>query len=221
MIIINSLWNEIIQYFSSNADSYFTVLKEHIVISGTALLLAIFISIVVSVIALRYRRLYRLLVTLFQSLRIIPSLAVILLLLPIMGTGFQPALCALVLLGIPAILMNLLTAYEEVPDFLIESAYGIGMDDVQVLWKVKVPSMLPLFLTGVRTAMIEIIASASIAAKIGAGGLGGLIFTGIGLQRNDLLVIGGVSVALLSILCGWLIKGIQRLVLPYKYRKGR
>ena len=70
-------------------------------------------------------------------------------------------------------------------------------------------------MTGVKTAMIEIVASAALAAKIGAGGLGGLIFTGLGLNRLDLLLVGGISVALLSLASGAILDGIEKMLTPY------
>lgn len=75
---------------------------------------------------------------------------------------------------------------------------------------------MPLILTGIKTAMIEIVASATLASKIGAGGLGDLIFTGLGLNRTDLLLLGGLSVAFLSIFSGLLLDLIGRATVRYK-----
>ncbi|MNW59437.1 Choline transport system permease protein OpuBB [compost metagenome] len=124
---------------------------------------------------------------------------------------------ALVLLAIPPILINTVTGLQEVPSFMIESAYGIGMSRKQVLWKVKFPLAAPMILTGIKTAAIEIIASATLAAKIGAGGLGGIIFTGLGLNRMDLLLIGGLAVAALSIAAGLVLDISDRLIFRYKF----
>jgi len=83
------------------------------------------------------------------------------------------------------------------------------------MFRVKFPMAFPLIMTGVKTAMIEIVASAALAAKIGAGGLGGLIFTGLGLNRLDLLLVGGISVALLSLASGAILDGIEKMLTPY------
>ena len=83
------------------------------------------------------------------------------------------------------------------------------------MYRVKFPMAFPLIMTGVKTAMIEIVASAALAAKIGAGGLGGLIFTGLGLNRLDLLLVGGISVALLSLVSGAILDGIEKMMTPY------
>ena len=93
----------------------------------------------------------------------------------------------------------------------------MGMTEKGILWKVRVPLAMPLILAGVRTALVEVIASAALAAKIGAGGLGEIIFTGLGLNRADLLLLGGLAVAALSLGCGGLFDLACRRILRYKY----
>jgi len=210
---------KIIDYFTSNMDSYLVALKEHILISLLALAVAIVIGIPCGYICVKYKKYEKLVVSIFQVLRIVPSLAILILLIPIMGTGIKPALVALVLLAVPPILMNTVSGLEEVPEFMIETASATGMTERQVLLKIKFPLAMSMILTGIKTAMIEIIASATLAAKIGAGGLGGIIFTGLGLNRIDLLLVGGISVAVLSIVVGFLLDLIDRLLLKYKYIK--
>ena len=99
---------------------------------------------------------------------------------------------------------------------MTECAAGIGMTKKETLWKVEVPLALPMILAGMRTALVEVIASATLAAKIGAGGLGEIIFTGLGLNRADLLIIGGVGVALLSLGCGLLFDILTRKLIRWK-----
>ena len=210
---------KIIGYFTSNMDSYLVALKEHLLISLLALVVAIVIGVPCGYICVKYKKYEKLVVSIFQVLRIVPSLAILILLIPIMGTGIKPALVALVLLAVPPILMNTVSGLEEVPEFMIETASATGMTERQVLLKIKFPLAVSMILTGIKTAMIEIIASATLAAKIGAGGLGGIIFTGLGLNRIDLLLVGGISVAVLSIVVGFLLDLIDRLLLKYKYIK--
>lgn len=208
---------QMIEYFASNMDQYFISLQEHVTISILALLVAVIIGVPCGYLAIKNKRHERIIIIIFQVLRVVPSLAILILLIPVMGTGIRPALTALVLLAVPPILMNTITGLEEVPDFILETAQGVGMTDRQVLWKVKFPLAMPFILTGIKTAMIEIIASATLASKIGAGGLGDIIFTGLGLNRTDLLLVGGISVAILSISGGLLLDAMDRLLLKYKY----
>jgi osmoprotectant transport system permease protein len=206
-------------YFSNNMHVFLATGKEHIIISLLALLCSASIGIVLGYVTCKYKRTEKWIVSLFQVLRIMPSLAVLLLLIPIMGTGTKPALIALVLLGIPPILMNMIAGLESVPSFLLEAAHGVGMSEQQVMWRVKFPLAAPMILTGIKIAAIEVIASATLAAKIGAGGLGEIIFTGLGLNRVDLLLIGGFSVGILAITVGVMLDMSERILFKYRFLK--
>ena len=122
---------------------------------------------------------------------------------------------ALVLLAVPPILMNTVAGLSGVPPFMLETAEAVGMTERQVWRQVRFPLAMPMTLTGVKTAAVEIVASATLAAKIGAGGLGDLIFAGIGLYKTDLLLIGGVSVALLSLSTGLIFALLERRALRH------
>lgn len=208
---------QILQYFAKNMNAYLVSVNGHIEISLVALMIAILIGVPCGYACSKYKKYGEVIVSIFQSLRIIPSLAILFLLIPIMGVGIKPAITALVILAIPSILMNTAAGLEQLPSFMLETACAIGMTEKQMLLKVKIPLAMPLILTGIKTAAIEIIASATLASKIGGGGLGDIIFTGLGLNRMDLLLVGGISVAVLSIVAGVLLDIIGRLLLKYKY----
>ena len=212
-----SIGSRMLDYVAGNPDSFLASIGEHVWLSLLALVLAMAIGIPLGYASIRSSRYEKVIGTLFQGLRIIPSLAVLILLIPWLGTGIEPALTALVLLAIPPILMNTAAGLHEVPGFMLETAHAMGMTPRQVLWRVQFPLALPLILTGVKTAMIEIIASATLASKIGAGGLGDIIFTGLGLNRVDLLLVGGLTVAALSITASLLLELADRWLLRYKY----
>ena len=91
------------------------------------------------------------------------------------------------------------------------------MTEKELFWRVKIPCALPMILAGLRTALVEVVASTTLAAKIGAGGLGEIIFTGLGLYRMDLLVLGGGLVAVLSLASGGVFDILTRRMLRYKY----
>lgn len=211
-----TLWQQMIIYFQNNADSYLSAIGEHVEISVIALLVAMLIGIPAGFLCVNFKHSQRFIVALFQILRIIPSLAILLLLIPVMGTGVYPAMTALVLLAVPPILMNTVTGFNEVPFFMMETAAGCGMTNRQIWRKIRFPLAMPMVLTGMKTATIEIIASATLAAKIGAGGLGGIIFTGLGLNRVDLLLIGGITIAILSVTAGLFLTLVERFILRYK-----
>lgn len=208
---------KIIDYFTNNMNTYLVSVKEHLVLSILALVVATIIGIPCGYACIKHKKYEKWIMSIFQILRIIPSLAVLILLIPIMGTGIKSAMIALVLLAVPPILMNTASGLDEVPCFILETASAVGMTEEQILFKVKIPLAMPMILTGIKTAAIEIIASATLAAKIGGGGLGEIIFTGLGLNRIDLLLVGGISVAILSIAARLLLDLLDRSLIKYKY----
>ena len=192
--------NQITEYFYTDFGSYIKYVGEHVGISIEALIIALIIGVPAGYLCFKHRILKKYIIFIAQGLRVIPSLAVLFILIPLVGVGRLPALIALVFFAIPPILINTNLGLDEIPGVYIESAYGMGMDNKMMLRKILFPLALPYILTGVRLALVEIIASATLAAYIGAGGLGSLIITGLGLYRMDLLIIGGGSVAILSML---------------------
>lgn len=214
---MTELFMDIQQYFAENLTEYLICVQTHIGISILALIAAALVGIPSGYLCIRNPKWERWIVGGFQVLRIIPSLAVLILLIPVMGTGFKPAMTALVLLAVPPILMNTADGFKGTPEFMLETAAALGMTERQIFWKVKVPMAMPMILTGTKTAAIEIIASATIASKIGAGGLGDIILTGLSLNRRDLLLIGGVSVAVMSLLAGMILSRAEKIILRYRY----
>lgn len=207
---------QIMTYFQNNMDTFLSCLAEHIRLSLISLFAAMAIGIPAGYAATTGKFKEKSIMAFFQVLRVIPSLALLALLIPIMGTGVKPAVTALTVLAIPPILMNSAEGFKNVDRFFLEVSDGMGMTKKQRFWKVHLPLALPMILAGIRTAIIEIIASATIAAKIGAGGLGSIIVTGLGLNRSDFLIVGGVSVAILSITAVLILNGLDKLFLRYR-----
>lgn len=129
-----------------------------------------------------------------------------------MGVGVKPALTALVILAIPPILIQTTLAFSQVPDFLLEVADAMGMDKKRKFRQVEVPLAMPGIISGIRMAMSEVIASATLAAYIGAGGLGILIFNGINLLKTEYLVIGGGTVAVITMLCSMALGAVEKKI---------
>ncbi|MDR1775356.1 MAG: ABC transporter permease [Actinomycetes bacterium] len=210
------LFGEIITYFADNGGEYMTALGEHLLITASAVLVACAIGIPAGILCCKNRVVRTFVTGIFSTLRIVPSLAVLFLCISLIGTGLWPAVVALTLLAIPPLLINTTLGFSGIDPAVIETAHGMGMGRTRTFWQVKLPLALPLVFTGFKTATIEVIASATLGAYIGAGGLGTIIYTGLGLMRNDLLVIGGASVAALSIISGLIISRAEQLVLPWR-----
>jgi len=204
------IWASIILYFENNMDAYLIMLRRHIGISLRVLAISILIGCPMGALCVIFKKQQKWIVGLFQMLRIIPSLAVLVLSIRFLGIGMGPAITALVFLAVPPILMNTMAGLEEVPFFMLETAKGMGMTPLQVWSKVRLPLALPLVLAGVKTATVEIIASTTIAALIGAGGLGQIVFQGLSVRRTELLLVGGISVAVLSLVAVLLLDLLDR-----------
>ena len=204
---------DVIAYFSTHSADYIQMVLEHLNVSILSLTVAILIAVPLGIACSRSPLLEKISVGVSGILRIIPSLAVLVVCVPILGTGVLPAVVALTVLAIPPILINTALGFRSVPADVLEAARGM------VFFKIKVPLAFPVSFAGVRTAASEVVASATLAAYIGAGGLGQIIFTGLGLMRTDLLVIGGASVAALSLLVGMLLSAIDRRMRPYEFAK--
>ena len=211
------MWEKMFAYIVTHGDSLLIQTATHLWISLAALTAAILVGVPCGYLAADLPGCEKWISAPFQVLRVIPSLAILVLLIPVAGTGALPAVIALTILAVPPVLLNTIVGFRDVPAFMAESAAGMGMTDREILWNVRIPLALPLIFAGIRTALVEVIASAALAARIGAGGLGEVIFTGLGLNRMDLLLLGGVLVAALSLLCGGLFDALTRHVLRYKY----
>lgn len=132
--------------------------------------------------------------------RVVPSLALLTFMLPLLGVGFLPALVALSLLAMAPIIIGTDIALRSVPPAVTEAARGMGMTPAQQLWRVEWPLALPIVYAGVRTAATEVIASAVLASFIGAGGLGEYITTGLMANQPQELWTGVAAIAIIAIL---------------------
>jgi len=150
----------------------------------------------------------------------IPSLALFGLLMVLLSSlglksiGFLPAIIALIIYAQLPILRNTYTAIREVDPAMIEAGKGMGMSERQLLLKVKLPLAVPVIMAGLRNAIVLTIAIATIAALIGSGGLGVPIVRGLRNARMDLIIVGGVSVAILGLLTDTLLSRVERWVTP-------
>ena len=141
----------------------------------------------------------------FNTLRVIPSLAILFLALPYLGLGFTPALVALTVLAFPPVIINTYAGMRGVDRAVVESAAGMGMTAWQILGQIEIPLAIPAIVTGIRIAAVEVISSATLAAFIGGGGLGDFITRGFALYDVPIMLVGAVPVALLALLseAGW------------------
>ena len=150
--------------------------------------------------------------------RAISSFAILVLATELVGIGATPAFCALVALAVPPMLTNAFVGVREVDGDVRESARGMGMTGRQVLTRVELPMALPLVMAGVRTAAVQVVATATLAALVAWGGLGRYIVDGLAQQDYVQLFAGALLVAGVSVLTELVLGGLQRLIVPVGLR---
>lgn len=189
-------------------------LLVHVELSVVALLIGVAIALPVALTVYRSPLASTVAVNTGNIGRAVPSLAILALVFPLLGFGFDTALVALVLLAIPPILINASTGLRQVDPQVIDAARGMGLSGAQILGRIQVPIALPVIFAGIRTSAVQVVASATLATFIGGGGLGDLIV--LGFQRNDLAVqIGGsLAVAVLAIITEVSFGSLERTFTP-------
>ncbi|PNH23057.1 glycine/betaine ABC transporter permease [Staphylococcus haemolyticus] len=203
--------SELFSTLNDRKDEVLTTILEHIQISFIALLIAILIAVPLGIALTKTKRLSEVVMNIAAILQTIPSLALLGLMIPIFGIGRVPAIIALVVYALLPILRNTYTGIKEVDPSLIEAAKGIGMKPMRRLTKVELPIAMPVMMAGIRTAMVLIIGTATLAALIGAGGLGDLILLGIDRNNTSLILIGAIPAALLAIMFDLILRYMEKL----------
>jgi osmoprotectant transport system permease protein len=193
---------------------FLTLLREHIVLSAVALLVAIAIALPVALMIRNTRVGAAIAINIGNVGRAVPSLAILALLLPFLGIGFATALVALAALAIPPILINASTGLREVDKGVIDAARGMGLSGNQILTGIQLPIAAPVIFAGIRTSAVQTVASATLATFIGAGGLGDLIVEGLQRSGPEILLAGAFSVALLAIFTEILFGFLERAFTP-------
>ncbi|HFR3982841.1 TPA: ABC transporter permease/substrate-binding protein [Streptococcus suis] len=195
--------------FIERKDEWGVALFEHLRISLLALIIAIAIAVPLGLILSSKKRLTEWSLQITGIFQTIPSLALLGLFIPFMGIGTLPAVVVLVIYAIFPILQGTLTGLGEIDPSLEEAATAFGMNKWEKLKKFKLALAMPILMSGIRTASIMIIGTATLAALVGAGGLGSFILLGIDRNDSALILIGAVSSAVLAVLFGYGIRLLQ------------
>jgi osmoprotectant transport system permease protein len=208
------------EYFLTHQPEFWAKTAAHLRLSGTALLIGVVGGVLLGILTSQSRRSSAVVTNGIGAIRAVPSMAIMAAMLPLIGTGFTPALIALTILAIPPILINTQTGLKNVDPAILEAARGMGMDRGQVMRQVQIPLAMPIIIAGLRIATVEVLASATIGAIIGAGGLGEFIFAGLSLGPAylHLVLIGAITVAALTFAAELLLNRTERLAKQSFYR---
>jgi len=185
-------------YILNNPDTVWELLLAHLQMTSLTLVIAVAIALPIALLITRYRQLSVPILGVLGILYTVPSLALIILLVPFFGLNQRSVIAAMVIYTQVILVRNLVVGLQSIKPAVIEAAKGMGMNAWQRWWQIQVPLIMPIFLAGLRLAAIVAVAIATIGAKFGAGGLGKLLFDGVSQNRNDKILAGAIAVALLA-----------------------
>ncbi len=192
---------------------------EHLYISFFAILLGVMAAVPAGVLLTRVPKVADRIISFVGILQTIPSLAILAFLMPFLGVGTAPAIVALFIYSVLPILRNTYTGVKEVDSKLVEAGRGMGMNNLELIRKIELPIALPVIMSGIRFATVYLIGWATLAAFIGGGGLGDLIFDGLNLYKPELIILGTVPATILALLASWGLSALEKKLTPKAYRE--
>ncbi|WP_317450920.1 ABC transporter permease [Alkalibacillus aidingensis] len=214
-----STFGRVMEYFQNNMDWVIELTIEHIILVGSAIMVAILIGVPLGIYLTTNKKLAGTVLNIAGVIMTIPSIALFGIMVPIFsiinyGIGFVPAFVALVLYSQLPIIRNTYTAIHNVDPQIRDAAKGVGMSTIQRIFKVEIPNTIPVIMAGVRTAVVLNIGIGVIAAFIGAGGLGTLISQGITRGYHEMVISGAIAISILGISADLFLRFLQKLLTP-------
>jgi osmoprotectant transport system permease protein len=206
----------IVEYLSENSGAVAFATWQHFYLFLISMIISTIIGVALSILITSEGRekLGYFLLTVTGAAQAVPSVAVVALVFIFVGIGAKPAIISLVIYSLVPIVFNATSGILNVPPGTIEAAKGMGMTNTQILWKVKVPLAMTIIMSGIRSAATINIGTATVAAIIGGGGLGDIIFTGLKLNKPALIIVGAGLSALLAIVMDNVFLLVEKAVTP-------
>ncbi len=191
---------EILQFISDPNNDFLGQTIAYLELCVVAIIVAIVLGVGIGAAVSRSPILAFIAVNLSGLMRAIPAIAFLLAAVPFLGLGFVPAVTALIILGIPPILLNTYTGIRGIDPSIIDSGRGMGMTTRQIVRLIQAPIVLPIVAAGIRTAAVQIVATATLAGFIGAGGYGNYIVDGLNRFRTAEILAGAIPVTVLAMI---------------------
>lgn len=213
------MWNEFYNIITTRSSELLDLIQQHIEISMISLFIAILISVPLGILLTRTPKIAGPIIGIASIFQTIPSLALLVFMVPILGTGKWPAIIALTIYGLLPILRNTYVGIENVNQSTIRAGVGMGMTNLQQLFIVEIPLAARVIMGGIRTATVLVVGVATVAGLIGAGGLGDFIFRGLSTNNTGLILAGAIPAAIIALLFDMLLKFVESHATPGK-KKG-
>jgi osmoprotectant transport system permease protein len=206
---------EYINFVLDPNNDYVGHLLKYLELCGIAIVAATVIGVGLGILVSRNAFLAFIAINLSGVMRAIPIIAALFIIFAVVKQlDILPAIIALILLGVPPVLINTYTGIRGIDPAAIEAAKGMGMTTWQIATRIQAPLVTPLVAAGIRTSAVQIVATATLATFIGAGGFGDYIVDGITVFNNTELIVGAVSVAVLAMIIEISLSRLQRALTP-------
>ncbi|MDW0108485.1 ABC transporter permease [Sporosarcina aquimarina] len=209
-----NIWQQLVQQTQLRWREVIEATSIHIQLVFFSMIIATILAVALGILVTRVPALKTLVLGGTGVLQTVPSLALLGFMIPIFGIGVKTAIAALFLYSLLPIMRNTYTGIKDVDPATIEAARGMGMKSMQILFKVELPLAIPVIMAGIRTAAVINVGNATLAAFIGAGGLGDFIFLGITRGIDGLILLGAIPATLLAILLETFFSGVERWTTP-------
>lgn len=196
-------------YMTENQSRLFELAIEHMLMVGYGIGLAILVGVPLGIMAARFEKLAPIIISITNVLQLIPSLAMLALLMLYFGFGFKTVVIGLFLYSLLPVVKNTYVGIKEVDDSIIEAGIGSGMTMMQLLRKIQFPLSIPFLLAGIRLAAVIAISVATIGPYIGGGGLGKEIVSGISLQNDKMIYAGAIPATVIAVIADLLLGMIE------------
>ena len=206
------------EFITLNISSIMFRLGEHIRLTGTAISIAILIGVPLGIIISYIKPLNKPTLAMVNLVQAIPSLAMLGFLVPFLGIGARPAIFMVIVYSLLPIVKNTFAGLSNQNAEMLEAAKGIGMTQLQILFRIKLPLALPIIMAGVRISAVTSVGIVTIAAFIGAGGLGFIIHSGIQMANTNMVLAGAIPACILALLVDFVASLIEKRVTPKCYR---
>ncbi|UJF15477.1 ABC transporter permease [Jeotgalibaca sp. MA1X17-3] len=201
-------------FLQANGPALLYKTGEHFLISIIALVLGAVVAVPLGILLTRSGKISRYVIGFVSVLQTVPSLALLALMIPLFGVGKFPAIISLFIYSLLPILRNTYIGINNVNENTVDSAKGMGMTETQLISKVKLPLAAPVIMSGIRLAGVYVIAWATLASYIGAGGLGDFIFNGLNVYDQEMIIWGTIPVTILALLSDFLLGKVETAVTP-------
>ncbi|MFD1927417.1 ABC transporter permease [Sporosarcina siberiensis] len=209
-----NIWQQLIEQSQLRWREVLEATSIHIQLVFFSMIIATILAVALGILVTRVPALKTVVLGGTGVLQTIPSLALLGFMIPIFGIGVKTAIAALFLYSLLPILRNTYTGIKDVDAATIEAARGMGMTSMQILFKVELPLAIPIIMAGIRTAAVINVGNATLAAFIGAGGLGDFIFLGITRGIDGLILLGAIPATILAIGLETFFSGVERWTTP-------